>query len=245
MDDVMSLLFDLSGFRVVWCEETGCGWRVVVMQAAEEHGCPRCGVVVGGRPYDVREARVKDLPVGHRPLLVVWRKRRYRCSEPRCPQRVFTERSEQVPPRHRLTTRLRQRLEPAAFRSARAVSEVAAEYDVSGWSVNHRLVGAAVECAARELPPVRMLGLDQTRARSMRWVWQLDAGWQLTNPWMVSFVDLDTGRPGWLLSLVPGRFGAAVETWLAAQPQPWRNGIEIVALDPSAPFAAAVRRLLP
>ena len=39
--------------------------------------------------------------------------------------------------------------------------------------------------------------------------------------------------------------GAAVQTWLAAQPQAWRAGIEVVALNPSAPFAAAIRRLLP
>ena len=62
---------------------------------------------------------------------------------------------------------------------------------------------------------------------------------------MTSFVDLDVGRPGWLLGLIPGRSGAAVQAWLAAQPQPWREGIEVVALDPSAPFAAAIRRLLP
>lgn len=51
------------------------------MQAAGEHACPRCGVLVGNRPYDVRESPIKDVPVGHRPLVVVWRQRRYRCAE--------------------------------------------------------------------------------------------------------------------------------------------------------------------
>src|SRR5512138_1128046 len=62
---------------------------------------------------------------------------------------------------------------------------------------------------------------------------------------MTSFVDLDTGRPGWLLGLVPGRSGASVQTWLSARDQHWREQVEVVALDSSAPFAAAVRRLLP
>jgi transposase len=246
MDDATSLLFDLPGFRVVSCEEIPSNQRrVVVMQRVAEHACPRCGVVVGGKPYDVRESRIKDLPVGHRPLQVVWRKRRYRCAQRRCPQRVFTERSEQVPPRHRLTERLRRRLEQAASRSARSVSDVATEYQVSWWSVNTALVAAAVERDNRPLPDVTMLGLDETRARSVRWMWEHDTGWRLSNPWMTSFVDLDLGRPGWLLGLVPGRSGAAVATWLAAQPQAWRDRIEVVALDPSAPFAAAIRRLLP
>lgn len=115
MDDATSLLFDLAGFRVVSCEENDMGGRrVVVMQVADEHACPRCGVLVGGKPYDLRESRVKDLPMGSRPLLVVWRKRRYRCGERRCPQQIFTERSVQIPPRHRLTVRLRRKLEQAA-----------------------------------------------------------------------------------------------------------------------------------
>jgi transposase len=79
------LFFDLPGFQVVSCEQAALGLRrVVVMQADDEHGCPRCWVFVGGRPYDLREMRIKDLPMGHRPLEVVWRKRRYRCRESAC-----------------------------------------------------------------------------------------------------------------------------------------------------------------
>jgi transposase len=245
MEDATSLLFDLPGFRVVSCSLSGLGVRrVEVMQIADEHGCPRCGVLVGGKPYDLRGVGIKDLPVGHRPLEVAWRKRRYRCGEPSCPQRVFTERSEQIPPRRRLTLRLRVRLEQAASGSARAISDVARDYGVSWWSVHRALVDKAVALTDVPVESVRMLGLDETRARSLRWIFERD-GWRLSNPWMTSFVDLDIGRPGWLLGLVPGRSGAAVESWLSNQPQSWRDGIEVVALDPSAPFAAAIRRLLP
>jgi hypothetical protein len=62
---------------------------------------------------------------------------------------------------------------------------------------------------------------------------------------MTSLVDLDVDRPGWLLGLTRGRSGAAVQTWLAIQPQSWRDGVEVVALDTSAPFAAAIRRAQP
>lgn len=245
MYDATSLLYDLPGFRVVSCALSPLGVRqVVVMQVGDEHGCPRGGVLVAGKPYDVREMRIKGLPFGHRPVQVRWRKRRYRCAERSCPQRVFTERSEQIGPRRRLTLRLRARLEQAASRSARAASDVAREYGVSWWSVHEAMVDRAVALTDRPLAPVRMLGLDETRARSLRWIFDAD-GWRLSNPWMTSFVDLDAGRPGWLLGLVVGRSGAAVQPWLAAQPEQWRHGIEVVALDPSAPFAAAVRGLLP
>jgi len=217
-------LYDLPGFRVVSLQETPLKVRrVTIMGESQEHACPRCGVLVGGKPYDLRESRVKDLPVGHRPVEVMWRKRRYRCPETRCAQRVFTERSEQIPPRHRLTGRLRVRLEQAASRCGRALSDVAAEYRVSWWSVHRSLVVAAAARTPATLPPVRRLGLDETRARSLRWAFDPDiAKWRLSDPWMTSFVDLDTDRPGWLLGLVPGRSGAAVTGWLSERDQAWR-----------------------
>lgn len=243
MEDGTTLLFDLPGFRVVECYQDEANQRhAVVMGAADEHACPRCGVLVS-KVFQLREMALKDLPFGHRRLVLRWRKRRYACPEGRCPRRTFTETSAQVPPRHRLTGRLRARLESAASHSARALSDVAAEYGVSWWSVQHALVVTA----AGLLPdpaPVRLLGLDETRARSVRWLFG-EAGWRRSEPWMTSFVDLDLGRPAGLLGLTPGRSGAAVEGWLAAQSEAWRAGIEVVALDPSAPFAAAIRRALP
>ncbi len=89
MSDATSLLFDLPGFRVLSCALSPLGVRrVVLMQAAGEHACPRCGVLVSGRPYDCRESRIKDLPFGDGPLEVIWRKRRYRCPEDACRQKV-------------------------------------------------------------------------------------------------------------------------------------------------------------
>jgi len=243
MGNGTTLLFDLPGFRVVECREDEDGERhVVVMGEADEHACPRCGVLVS-RPYDVRESGIKDLPFGQRPLTVTWRKRRYRCQQAVCPRRVFTETSDQVPRRHRLTGRLRAKLEDAASRSARSCADVAREYGVSDWSVHKALVAKASGLLG-EPHPVRRLGLDETRTRSVRWILE-EARWRRSDPWMTSFVDLDTARGGGLLGLTPGRCGAAVEAWLDQQSEQWKAGIEVVALDPSAPFAAAIRRALP
>lgn len=61
MSEATLLLYDLPGFRVVSVEPTALGVRrVVIMQTAAEHPCPRCGVIVGGRPYDVRCSRVRS-----------------------------------------------------------------------------------------------------------------------------------------------------------------------------------------
>ncbi len=62
---------------------------------------------------------------------------------------------------------------------------------------------------------------------------------------MTSFVDLDPAHPGGLLGLAPGRLGASVRGWLDLRSKQFRDGIEVVAVDPSAPFAAALRDVLP
>jgi transposase len=65
----------------------------------------------------------------------------------------------------------------------------------------------------------------------------------LVEPWETGFVDL-TGVQG-LLGQVDGRTSTAVTGWLAQHDQAWPDTVRVVAIDPSAPDAAAVRQVLP
>ena len=218
--------------------------RVVVMQVHDEHGCPRCGTIVAGRPYDVRESVVRDLPFGEHPLVVVWRKRRYRCPQEWCEQRVFVERSDEIVGRRRSTQRLRRKLAQAdaEFRPYR---RVAAEYRVSWWLVNRVAVEAAAALPV-EPPPITMLGIDETRTRRVRWYRDEDTGaWRREEPWMTSLVNLDPTAGPAILGLTPGRSSAAVCAWLQARDQAWLDGIRVVAIDQCAAYAHAVRAVLP
>jgi transposase len=106
---------------------------------------------------------------------------------------------------------------------------------------------AFVAAAARWLDapaPTRVLGIDETRARTVRWI-LAEQGWRRSDPWMTSFVNADTTGPGLLLGLAPGRSGACVRTWLAEQTPAFRQGIELVVIDPSAPYASGIRTALP
>jgi transposase len=160
-----------------------------------------------------------------------------------CSRRSFTQQSQQIPARARVTARLRAELARAIARSNRAVSDVAAEHDVS-WHTAHKALIAAATAWFPEPEPTRVLGIDETRARSVRWVLE-EAGWRRSNPWMTSFVNADTTTPGALLGLVPGRSGACVVDWLNEQSPTFRDGIELVVIDPSAPYASGVRAALP
>ncbi len=112
------------------------------------------------------------------------------------------------------------------------------------WPSAHK---ALVAAAARWLPepePTAVLGIDETRFRSVRWI--LDGiTWRRSDPWMTSFADCTPGRPGALLGLAPGRTGGCVREWLGEQANAFRAGIEIAVIDPSAPYASGIRTALP
>ncbi len=65
------------------------------------------------------------------------------------------------------------------------------------------------------------------------------------DPWLTSFVDCSRDGLGSLLGLAPGRTGACVRDWLAEQTPQFRAAIEIVVIDPSAPYASGIRAALP
>ena len=120
---------------------------------------------------------------------------------------------------------------------------MAAEYGVS-WPTAHKDLVAA---AARWLPepePTAVLGIDETRFRSVRWILQ-GVIWKRSDPWLTSFVDCTPGQSGGLLGLAPGRTGACVQDWLGVQSDAFRHKIEIVVIDPSAPYASGIRAALP
>jgi transposase len=216
--------------------------KVIIEQREREGPCPECGVItsmVKDRPV----VRIKDLPACGQSVELWWRKRRLVCREPLCARKTFTQSSPAVRPRGRVTERLRDRAATAIAASNRAVADVAREYQIS-WPTAHQ---ALVAAAARWLPapaPTPRLGIDETRFRSVRWL--LDGiTWRRSDPWLTSFVDCSPHGPGSLLGLAPGRTGGCVREWLAEQSEAFRASIEIVVIDPSAPYASGIRAALP
>ena len=233
MTDGTTLLFALPGFRVLEVSlEPDGGRRVLVETLGQESFCPSCGVL-SRAVKDRSTRRVKDLPHGPVPLRVWVRKRRFRCVEDGCSRRSFTEVSGQLPARARLTARLREQVRLAVTKSNRAVSDVADDYDLA-WNTVHRVLVAAASELTVEPEPTAVLGIDETRARSVRWL-LAEAGWRRSDPWMTSIVDLAVGSRQGILGLAPGRSGACVEGWLSLQSSAFRHAVQVVAIDPSAP----------
>jgi transposase len=238
--DAASVIFNLSEYRVVDAVDEPDGGRVVTVETTTAPGCPGCGVLATRR-HSGRLQRVRDVVVAGY-VSLWWAKRRWFCDEAGCARRTFSEATVQVPPYARSTTRLRAELVAAVVASGRAGSETARAHRVSWW-----LVADAVTAAALVLPDVdelvvRRLGIDEHRYRSVRFFRDPAGGWRRFEPWMSTFVDADTGR---VLGVVDGRDSASIKGWLAARSTAWREQVEVVAIDPSAPFRKAITEQLP
>lgn len=216
------------------------GTRVVhvVTDEPSAAACPGCGVV----STSVKERATtspRDVPYGEDPIVVQWAKTRWRCKEDYCKLGSFTEAIPQVPPRARVTGRLRTQIGAAIGEAARSVAEVAATHGVS-WPTAHRAFVAHAELVLVEPAPTTVLGIDETRRGKPRWERCVTSRrWVRVDPWDTGFVDL-AGDQG-LLGQREGRTSATVIDWLTERSPEFRAGIEFVAIDPAAVYAAAIR----
>jgi transposase len=222
------------------------GVRVAHLVTADETAaaCPACGVVstsVKGHAV----TRPRDIPYGEAPVHLVWRKRRWRCREAACPRGSFTESLPAVPAGARVTTRLRRECGAGIADRFTCVQAGALHYQIS-WPVAHAAYVAHVEQAlTASLPPVCVLGIDETRRGKIKWVQDPVTGrWKVAHDrWHTAIVD--AAGSGGLLAHIDGRTAAKVAEWILAQPDPWRAGVTHVTIDLSASYLRAVTDALP
>jgi transposase len=157
-----SRLLDLDGFQLVSAELVGDEWQLAVETTATVIGCMGCGVPA--TPHGRRTVRVRDLPIGGRPVVLWWCKRLWRCREPACSVRTWTEQTPAVRPRAVLTERARAEACRRVGKDAHAVAAVARDLGV-GWATIMRAVhehGTPLVDDAARLEGVAALGLDET-----------------------------------------------------------------------------------
>ena len=224
-----SRLLGLDGFEVLAAEVVAGEWQLEVQTMAAVVGCGGCGV--RAELHGRRTVRVRDLPLGGRPVVLAWRKRIWRCGEPACGVRTWTERAAAIRPRTVLTERARAEACRRVGKDAHAVAAVARDLGV-GWATIMRAVadhGTQLVDDAARLEGVTALGLDETSF--------LKATRTAPTRWITGLVDLERGR---LLDLVADRTRAAVNGWLDARPPGWLARIGTVALDPWRGYASAL-----
>jgi transposase len=225
-------LLGMDGFVVLSMTEEDGEWWLLVEAKAASVGCPSCGVRAVGHGRSV--VQVRDLPVSGKPVRLLWRKRRWRCTDTDCPRRTFSEHSPFV--EGSLTRRARAEICRRVGEDGHSVASVARAFGV-GWAAAMSAVAdhgrPLVEDPGRA-GVVRALGVDEHK--------MLAAGPRHRAIFATQLVDLDTGR---LLDVVPSRSGRAVSSWLDLRGQEFKDQVKVAAIDPHAGYQRALRTTLP
>ena len=225
MQDHVSRLVGLDGFRVNGVIERGDQLDLEVELVSRAQSCPHCE----GRELEAHErpvVAVRDLPLCGRQATLRWRKRRYRCK--RC-RRTHTESCDQGRPRQRLTSRFRARLAERA-RSGGAHSEIAREERASRYQVSRAMRTAAVGVIASRPALPRRLSLDEAAHRK-----------GYGNLATVAS-DLDRKR---VHEVLDGRSKTVVERYLGALGEEERAAVAVACIDLYDPYRNALRSMLP
>ena len=238
--DRCDLLVGLPGLHVIKAvaDKAGGGLTVTVESPPEPTGCPICGVITAS--HGRRTVVLVDAPCFGRPVRVVWRKRTWRCREPACPGRSFTEQDERIcRPRGLLTVR-------ACWW---AISQLRAEHASIGglarqlgttWRTVWRSIAPLLQAMADD--PSRYHGVNSLGVDEHLWhhVEERRRGPRA----LTGMVDLTRDQHGRvrarLLDLVPGRSGKAYADWLQARGDAFRQRVQVATLDPFHGYKNAI-----
>ena len=240
------MLFGVEGLHVIDAEPGAGGtlevWAVTDYPAAGV--CPDCGVCAS-RVHEHVLARPQDVARGLDAVDVRWIKRRWKCCNGECARKTFTEWVPQVPPRCRLTGRLRDKAAAEIAERGITPAEAARGNGVSWPSAHDAFAAAADPLLGQPLAPVAHLGIDEHRRGRPRWTLDAESGEYLllADRWHTCFFDL-SGDQG-LLGQVEGRTADDAAYWLAQAAPAWRDHVQVVAIDMCSIYASAVRRMLP
>jgi transposase len=227
-----SALLGMEGFVVLSQTEEAGEWWLLVETEKDVVGCPTCGVRAVGHGRSV--VHVRDLPIGDRSVRLVWRKRRWRCGDPDCAAKTFSEQSDLV--EGALSTRAAKEICRLVGEEGQSVAAVARRFGVGwhcAWTAVERHGRPLVE-DPRRLHGVRALGVDEHK--------MLAAGPTHPTVYCTQLLDIDRHR---LLDVVKNRSAASVSGWLAERTRYFRDHIEVAAIDPHAGYFKALSASLP
>ena len=232
MDDGTGLaeaLLGLEGFRVLAVVERVAEVVITVETTADFTGCAACGL--RAESQDRATVEIRDLACFGRPARLRWVKRRWRCPDPDCDVRTWTEHSDDVDAQAVLTRRAGAEACRQVGEEARPVSRVARELGVCWWTVMNAVIehGTPLVDDPDRIGTVRQLGVDETTYLSAK----------PTHPtiYATGLVDLDKKV---MIDLVEGNSAADLRRWTQNAHPGWLAGIEVVATDLAESFRAGL-----
>jgi len=214
------VLLGLDGYRVLEVIKTDAEVVIEIETTADRVGCSRCGLRATAQ--DRMPVECRDLPAFGRPARLMWAKRRWRCEEPACDAKTWTEASKQFSARCVLTNRAGVEACRQVGANARPVAQLADELGVCWWTVMAavREHGEPLVDDPDRVGIVEKLGVDETS--------YLKANRTHPTIYATGLIDLDNSI---VIDLIEGDKGSDLGAWLDDQPKRWLEEISVVATD--------------
>lgn len=223
-------LLGIPGVRVWWVQEFADERRLLIDTAPTVEPCLGCGQRAESKGRAT--VQVRDLPMAGKATRLVWVKRVWRCRDCNISWR---ETHPDIAARAVLTDRARAEAGRQVGEDGVAVAAVARTFGVSWDTVMRATTQMARDRFAIDgiftiqTRPCLALGVDEkVMNRAIR---------GRRRQFVTVLVDLARGVP---IDIVKGRSAAVVRSWLAKQTPQWRAGVKVAALDPAAPYRAAL-----
>ena len=213
-------LLELPEFRVIHLEMRPQQLALHLERRETSIVCPRCQTCCSG----VKESRLRclrDLPILERPTVLWLHVRRFECRA--CQHRPW-EKSETFGTRTKWTERLYNQVRQEFLRGCPGKA-LARRYGLSARSVFRWTFERSRGGRPRKLG--RVIGIDEYARRK-------------GHRYNTLIVDLDTGKP---MVTFKGRRADDVVAWFRSRPQEELARVEVVVLDMSKTYAAAIQEV--
>lgn len=224
-DEAINAALDLEGLEVLGITAFDELIELLVESRFDAGVCRRCGGL-SPEPKERPETLVRDLAMSGRPVVLRWRKRRWRCGY--C-DATWTETHPQITARARMTVRFKEHLADEATVQGN-FSQVAfregVSYDTVARAHKHR---AQLARGMRPRPSPKVISIDEAAMRKGR-----------------SFNTVVSDVVArYVIGLIPGRREDALIRWFAQLDAEARAGIEVVVMDMARFYRASITRILP
>jgi len=222
-------LLGLDGLRVLEVSEGPAEVVIEVEAVTEIEGCRQCGGRAESR--DRMPVEIRDLACFGRPARLVWRKRRWRCTDGDCEAKTWTEVSPHVSSRTVLTRRAGVEACRQVGANARPVAGLARELGVCWWTVMEAVKehGSALVDDPGRVGVVTKLGVDETSYLKAT----------VTHPTLYATGLVDLERP-MIIDMVEGNRSVDLRRWCETQNRWWLAGITTVATDLAESYRAGL-----
>lgn len=223
------VLLGLEGFRVLDVTEEPAELVIEIETVTDVVGCSECGH--RAEAHDRMVVEIRDLACFGRPARLVWRKRRWRCSDADCEAKTWTERSEAVSSRAALTRRAGTEACRQVGENARPVAQLARELGVCWWTVMAAVIehGTPLVDDAVRVGSVTKLGVDETS-------W-LRANAEHATLYATGLVDLDRTV---MIDVVEGNTATDLRRWCEGRPSEFLSRIDVVTTDLAESYRAGL-----